>query len=824
MSKAEANNEFFADFLDDYFAESDEHLTVVRRNLLALDMNVNQPRPDQSLLDQLLRSFHSIKGLSGMVGVREAEQIAHEMESYLRALRSEQVSLTGEGLDALIGGTKMLEQVIEARRASNPAPDIANIIKQINAVLPKEPTASSPEEEEAVKEQPEEDISPELLAPPPETRISEVQLNPSAEEKQRLGAAVRDGARAWHFEFAPMPELAARGVNVNYIRDRLQGAGQLIHAAPRVQNSGGIVFDFLVASNVPETTFADWGNDGLTWRQYSNFELPLPETEPPGATESPPAEEVGESQSGRGAKSFSPVQEQENGRARERESETKEQLPPIAPSSPPPFTPSVALPHKGADLSALSENTGALPLSGSLREGETNKSAVPIPAPSNVVRVDLAKLDELMRMVGELVTSRARLEDRLNLLEQEVSAAAVRPLREVNQTMERQLRDLRESVTRARLVPIGEIFARMQFAVRDLARESQKKVSLTLSGQQTEIDKFVVERMMDPLLHLVRNAVSHGLETEEERTQLGKPPEGNLALRAGTVGEMVAIEIEDDGRGVDVEKVAARARELGLLPLAIALPEEAVEGKLGERESARKEQFPPIAPLPPLFSDSELLDILCAPGFSVREEADLTSGRGVGMTIVKNTVQELGGTLTMQTRAGAGTRFAIQLPLTLAIADALIVVACGQTYAVPQSSIEGTVEVRLDESTLLENNQVIFYRGGVLPLWSLKRLFNLSDSNSSSGAAGFEVETKKHVYAFVVGQGKNAIGIVVDRLIGLREIVVRPLKDPLVQVPGISGATDLGDGRVILILDAVALSKKTQIAPAGNRARARHSP
>ncbi|MCS6793196.1 MAG: chemotaxis protein CheA [Oscillatoriaceae bacterium SKW80] len=736
MSNTEANNQF-AEFLDDYFAETDEHLMAVRQNLLALDMNVNQSPPEQSILDQLLRSFHSIKGLSGMVGVKEAEQLAHEMESYLRALRGPQISLTEEGLNALISGTQMLEQVIEARRTSNPAPDITNIIKQLKIVISqeKEKTANLLQEE-TVKEE-----SPETI---------EVQLKISPEEKQRLDAAIRDGVKIWHFEFTPMPELAARGVNVNYIRERLKSIGKLIHAAPRIQHSGSIVFDFLVASNTPETNFTNWKKDGLNWIQYSSCEPSPTQSQ---ASLEPQFQETG----------FTKIQS--------------------------------SLPELLTENSQESES----------QENKTNKNIIPTTTTttttttqSNVVRVDLAKLDELMRIVGELVTSRARLEARLNLLEQEIGASALRSLREVNQTMESQLRELRESVTRARLVPIGEIFARMQFAVRDLARETQKKVSLTMSGQQTEIDKFIVDRMIEPLLHLVRNAVSHGLETEEERIKLGKSPVGNLALRACTVGETVVIEIEDDGRGVDIEKVAARARKQGLLP------KEANNGKTGEN------------PPHPTLSDSELLDILCAPGFSIREEADLTSGRGVGMTIVKNTVQELGGSLTLSTSPGAGTKFIIQLPLTLAIADALIVTACGQTYAVPQSCIEGIVEVRLDESTQLENNQVIFYRGSVLPLWSLKRLFKLSPSSATvepeANSSQPTLMTKNHFYAFVVGNGKNAIGIIVDRLIGLREIVVRPLKDPLVHVPGISGATDLGDGRVVLILDPLALLKKTQTA------------
>jgi two-component system chemotaxis sensor kinase CheA len=471
------------------------------------------------------------------------------------------------------------------------------------------------------------------------------------------------------------------------------------------------------------------------------------------------------------------------------------------------------------------------------------------------VRVDLGRLDELMRMVGDLAISRARLEDNLGRLEETVPANQLRPLRETNQAMERHLRQLRQGVMRVRLVPVGEIFARMQFVVRDLARESQKKVTLVLSGQETEIDKFVVERMMDPLLHLVRNALSHGIESEQERVRIGKPPEGKIALRAIAAGEMVALEIEDDGRGVDTERVVERARALGLLSVdtfgqnlcanvtqifGSALPgKRAITPSLSPQARGNS----PAAGAESIggqggIDSATLLDILCAPGFSTREQADLTSGRGVGMAIVKNTVQELGGTLTLETQPGTGSRFRIQLPLTLAIADALIVSVAGQTFAVPQSSVREVIEVQPTAVTVFENSEIISYRGGVLPIVRLGRLFALSEPEHRGEAAASEVgqsdmwpqsagrgfrpkapaeqETTParepsaataRFYAFVAGSGLNAVGIAVDRILGLREIVVRPLTDPLVQVPGIVGATDLGDGRVVLILEAAALTR-----------------
>ena len=385
-----------------------------------------------------------------------------------------------------------------------------------------------------------------------------------------------------------------------------------------------------------------------------------------------------------------------------------------------------------------------------------------------------------------MVISRARLEENLRYLSDKLPASELRTMQEINLVLERQMRDLRESVMRVRLVPIGEVFARMQFVVRDLVRASEKEVNLEVSGQETEIDKLVVERMMDPLLHLVRNAVSHGIETATERLQAGKPPGGKIALRASTVGETVAIEIEDDGRGVKGQKVLEKAVERGLLP---------------EKDKASSED------------STSILELLCSSGFSTREEADLTSGRGVGMAIVKNTVQELGGLLTLNTKPGLGTCFTIQLPLTLAIADALIVKVRDQIFAIPQSSVVEVMDVEPDKITVLENNEIIFYRGHVLPILRLERLFKYNAKrqetkpetqfpNSSSPIP--KKQGRNTISVAIVGNnlnGLNACGIVVDKFVGLREIVVRPLTDPLVRVPGITGATELGDGRVVLILD-----------------------
>lgn len=625
--------EFFDQFLDDYYAECDEHLVAIRRSLVTLEDDVDARTVDRTLLDNLFRSFHTLKGISGMVGLGAAEQLAHHLESYLRELREGTVVLSESGFEALEAGVSLLENVINARRNDHPIPSIEEIVGRLQAVSA-------------------DTASVETTSPPSSPQENETT------------------ATRWQVEFTPTAELAERGINVNSVRSRLQEIGQVIQARPVVKGAGEIAFEFIVSTDADKTSLANFEADGLTFK---------------------PAEVV------------------------EPAPKTKESQP------------------------------------------------VPIIAPASVVRVDLDRLDELMRIIGDLVISRTRLEEQLTDLKRSTPPAAWRSLQETSLSMGRQLRDLRESVMRVRMVQVGEIFERMTFVVRDLARESGKKVLVQFSGGETEIDKFLVERMMDPFMHLVRNAVSHGLETAAEREAQGKRSEGLLSLSAMTAGEKIVIRIADDGRGIDRSLVLARAKARGL----------------------SQEESP--------LDDDALLNLICTPGFSTREEADRESGRGVGMDVVKKAIEELGGRISLATKVSEGTTFTIELPLTLAIAEALIVSVNGQRFAVPQSAVREVLEVESSATKVLENNEIIPYRGKVLPLIRLGRVFDMNHQRGDN------------FHVLVSGEEANAVGLAVDRILGQREIVVRAIKDPLAQSTGIAGATELGDQRVVLILDITAL-------------------
>lgn len=660
----------FAEVPDDYFAECEEHLAAARRGVLALRTWVDQPLADDEIVDDLFRAFHSIKGLSAMVGVRPAEQLAHALEDFLGTLRRGAVVLATEGCDVLVEGVKALDEVITARREHSPKPDVSRLVARLASLVAsrREAQRDATADSEAPRQQ-SSGAAADLKAT---SELSGPRLTPR--ERARLNVALTAGARPHCFRFSPTPALAERGINVNTARARLTEAGEIVHAEPRIGSSGEVTFLFLVATRADEGAIAAWSAEGLT-----------------------------------------PV--------------------------------------------AWEDETGQV-------AGTTGGTSGPARARTNLVRVDLAKLDELMRLVGELVITRGRFEQGLKRAGAAARGAAWRPFHETNQALERQLRDLREAVMSVRLVPMREAFEKMDFVVHDLTRGTGKLVNLHTTGEQTEVDKLIVDRLMDPLLHLVRNAVSHGLETPAERVAAGKPATGRLSLRAAAEGEMAVIEVEDDGRGVDRAAVYARAREADIVADAGVL------GCGADADAAR------------------LLDLICRPSFSTREEADRSSGRGVGMAVVSTAVESMGGTLELATRPGHGAKFTMRLPLTLAITDALIVRAGGERYAVPRGQVREVLRGETGDVTTFDSNELLTNRGQPLALVRLDRLFSLPAADRQS------------FHVLVVGP---AAGLVVDQVIDLREIVIRPLIDPLVRQPGLVGATELGDRQAILILDAKTL-------------------
>ncbi|WP_214745441.1 chemotaxis protein CheA [Exiguobacterium sp. s189] len=389
------------------------------------------------------------------------------------------------------------------------------------------------------------------------------------------------------------------------------------------------------------------------------------------------------------------------------------------------------------------------------KETKDTKEQVAAQAQAKTIRVNLERIDRLMNLFEEFIIDRGRLER----LADEVGQP------ELNETVEKIKRgtnELQSLVLTLRMMPIEQVFNRFPRMVRSVAKEIHKKVQLDISGAETELDRTVIDEIGDPLVHLIRNAIDHGIERPEVRVKAGKPEQGMLALRAYHGGNRVFIEIEDDGAGINVDKVRSKALERGVIS-----DEEAT-----------------------MMSENELAMLIFAPGFSTADVVTDLSGRGVGLDVVKNKIESLGGVVSLETVAGQGTKFQVSLPLTLSIISAMLVQVGEESYAIPLSSILETT--LLDEADILtaHRERVFDFRGQLVPLVYLKEMF------------GIESETKSQFPVVVVRKGNKLVGVVVNELIGQQEIVMKPLGTYLEGIPAISGATILGDGRVALIVDS----------------------
>ncbi|NLC07988.1 MAG: chemotaxis protein CheA [Syntrophomonadaceae bacterium] len=371
------------------------------------------------------------------------------------------------------------------------------------------------------------------------------------------------------------------------------------------------------------------------------------------------------------------------------------------------------------------------------------------------VRVDIERLDKLMNLVGELVINKPRL--------QQIGQA--NNLIELNETVEQFDRistDLQNLVMKVRMVPVEQVFNRFPRMVRDLAKDLGKEIRFVIEGKETELDRTVIDEIGDPLVHLLRNSIDHGIESSEARRAAGKSSEGFVRLVARHEGNNVIIEVEDDGRGIDPERVRARAVALGLL----------------NKDSD-------------LADDNSILNFIFQPGFSTAEQITELSGRGVGLDVVRSKIEALSGTVTVESKLGAGTKFKVRLPLTLAIIQALLINVAQETYAIPLSAVDETVAITPENIKQVQNQEVVVLRGKVLPVIRLHNLLNIAD----------RINGERVLYVVIVRKGDKQAGLIVDSLIGQQEIVIKSLGKLLTGIPGLAGATILGNGEVSLILD-----------------------
>jgi two-component system chemotaxis sensor kinase CheA len=388
---------------------------------------------------------------------------------------------------------------------------------------------------------------------------------------------------------------------------------------------------------------------------------------------------------------------------------------------------------------------------------------------SRTVRVDIGKLDELMNIVGELVLAHSAISGMALRMRNEGYSRMAIDLGKATKILERKLSDLQKGVMDIRMIPVGQLYEKMSRIVRKISREQGKKVELKFSGADTELDKLIVEDISDPMMHIIRNAIDHGIEAPEKRLALGKDEKGTIRISSYQKGNHVVIEVEDDGNGIDLDKVKAKALQNGLVTDITSL------------------------------SDRDAIEYIFMPGFSTTDKISDVSGRGVGMDVVRNNIAAVSGMVDIETSKGQGSRFIITLPITLAIIKALIITCAGKTYAIPITSVLESLLLTDAEIMTVERKEVIQLREHTLPLLRLENFF--ATVRPSDHPAEF--------YVVVVGVAEKRLGIFVDDLLGQQDIVIKSLGEAFKRFRGISGAADLGDQRTILVLDVGGMINET---------------
>lgn len=655
------------EFIAGFLVEAEEHLASASSNLVALDASLRKREDNPRAVRELFRSLHTLKGLSAMVGAEPIVDIAHEMETVLRAADRAGGKLPETSVDVLIQGVRAIEERVRClSRNESLAPAPKDLLERLSSVGIAEGDSAT---EVTLSLEPELD---EKL---------------SAAERKQLISGLDRGLRALRVDFLPSPARSAAGVNITSVRKQMGTLGELVKVLPRALHEGaGVAFVLLVLTNASDDAVAE--------------------------AAAAKAEDV----------------------------------------------------HPIASKLVRTEQPTALVLE--TQEVETHKH--------NHVRVDVARLDEALERLAVLVVSRSRLERAVADL-----AEGSGDLRQVSRLVAeggRELRDLRAAIMRARMVAVAELLERAPLIVRGLSKASKKLVRLTLDAGNAELDKAVADRLFPAVVHLLRNAVDHAIELPEERRARGKPEEGQIRISCiEHAGSRLELVIEDDGRGIDRERVAARA--------GAAVP----------------------------ATDEELLELITQSGLSTLDQATQTSGRGLGMDIVKRiAVNELGGELALETRPNAGTKFTLRVPLSITIMDAFSLGCGDETFVVPVSAVDDLTEISPDAvsetpepARRAQHVRLLRHRGGTMPLFRLSALLGLPASASARPKA------------LIVRKQSEAFAFEVDRMLGKQEVVVRPVKDPLVQVAGVAGSTDLGDGRPTLVLDLLGLLRRETAARAG---------
>lgn len=662
-------------YLGVFLEEVEEHIERLEENLVQLEKNPG----DESLVQAIFRSFHTIKGSSSSMGFQKMMELAHLMENLLDGVRKETIAVTPELVDTLLRGVDLLKFMRSGIALDGREPEVetGEIVAMLQNFL-------GGQRKEVVKEEAQEERKEE-------PGIREEPEEVAREEREYLVRV-----------FLTL-DCSMKGVRAYLVINRLQESG------------------IDVVSTQPSLTDLESERFGQSFDVFVRSELSPEEIKKI-------VESVAEVERAEVA-----VQEKEAAREAEREEKREE---------------------KEAKAPSLEKKK----ITGGLKK---------------TVRVDVERLDALMNLVGELVIDRARLEDIIRKLQESKEVAHLRTLLADTTThIGRVTNELQMEIMKARMLPLAEVFNRFPRMVRDLARNFGKEIDFIIEGEDTELDRSLIEEITDPLIHLLRNAVDHGIEPPQERLALGKPPRGRILLKAYQEENSVVILVQDDGRGIDVEKIRKKALALGLAT---------------QEELSR-------------MSDREAIEFIFYSGFSTNEKVTDVSGRGVGMDIVRRNIERVNGQVHVESEKGKGTTFFLRLPLTLAIIRALLVRVDGAIYSIPLADVVEIEKIGKKDTYWVNKTLTSLFRGRTLPLLRLRDLLEGKKAEYEEG-----MEVPEILYTVVVNTARVLAGLVVDEIVGEQEIVIKSLGSYIGDVRGLGGATILGDGRVSLIVDVASL-------------------
>ena len=737
------------DILQDFLVEAGEILEQLQEQLVELE---NNPE-DKDLLNAIFRGYHTVKGGAGFLSLTELVEICHGAENVFDVMRNGQRSLTPELMDTILQATDVVVDMFEKVKMREPleaadATLVETLHKLSNPETPGENIFGDTQEEAPVAE--------------PEPVVEEETF-----ELEEDTAATEDPAEL--IEDITEDEFEA-------LLDELHGTG----GAP---GASATKAPAPAPTPTPAPTASSGGEEDITDDEFEALldelhgkgqfggEAAAPATPPP-ASPAPAAESAGDEEIS--DDEFEALLDQLHGQGKgpgvgAPKADKPAEKPRVKVENKPPEpakaeTPA-AKPAAKAPAPAKAESKPAATAKAAepAAKKEEKKAAPAAPQPETTVRVDTRRLDQIMNMVGELVLVRNRLLSLGISINDESMSKAIANLDVVTG-------DLQGAVMQTRMQPIKKVFGRFPRVVRDLARSLKKEITLELEGEETDLDKNLVEALADPLVHLVRNSVDHGIEMPDDRQAAGKPRMGKVKLSASQEGDHILLVIEDDGKGMDPDKLKDIAISRGVL----------------DADAAAR------------MSDVEAFNLIFAPGFSTKTEISDISGRGVGMDVVKTKINQLNGTVNIDSQLGRGTRLEIKVPLTLAILPTLMIVLGKQTFALPLGAVSEIINMDIKKTNTVDGQLTMIVRSKAIPLFFLGEWLIRGPKNIE--------RDKGHVV--VVQMGTKQVGFVVDALIGQEEVVIKPLDALLQGTPGMAGATITSDGGIALILDIPSLLKR----------------